>query len=106
LSITTTAATSAMSRPKNLFWPTAGGAVLALVVFFGIPARRRNWTAMLGLLVLFVSIGAIGCGGGGGNKGGGGGGGNSGTTAGTYTVTVTGTSGTITKTTAVTLTVQ
>jgi trimeric autotransporter adhesin len=105
LSISTTAATSAMSRPKNLFWPTTGGAVLALVVFFGIPARRRNWPAMLGLLVLFVSIGAMGCGGGGGSKGGGGGG-NSGTTAGTYTVTVTGTSGTITKTTAVTLTVQ
>jgi trimeric autotransporter adhesin len=106
LSIGTTAATSALSSPKNLFWPSAGGAALALVLFFGIPARKRNWPAMLGLLVLFVSIGALGCGGGGGNKGGGGGGGNSGTTAGTYTVTVTGTSGTITQTTAVTLTVQ
>jgi subtilase family serine protease len=106
LSIGTTAATSALAQPKNLFWPTTGGAVLALVVFFGIPARRRNWPAMLGLFVLFVSLGAIGCGGGGGNKGGGGGGGNAGTTAGTYTVTVTGTSDTITQTTTVTLTVQ
>jgi len=108
LSIGTTAATTALSKPRNLFWPTAGGAALALVVFFGIPARRRNWPAMLGLLVLFVSIGAIGCGGGSSSGGGGGGGGgNSGTTAGTYTVTVTGTSGTIApQTTTVTLTVQ
>jgi hypothetical protein len=45
---------------------------------------------MLGLLVLFVSLGAIGCGGGSSGGGGGGGGGNSGTTTGTYTITVTG----------------
>ena len=79
---------------------------LALVLFFGIPKRRRNWLAMLGLLVFFVTVAGMGCGGG----SGGGGGGNSGTTAGTYTVTVTGTSGTgasaITQTTAVTLIVN
>ena len=105
LTVATTAATTALNQPRNLFWPTAGGAALALVVFFGIPARKRNWPALLGLLILFVSVGALGCGGSSGG-GGGGGNGNPGTTAGAYTVTVTGTSGTITQTTSVTLTVQ
>jgi hypothetical protein len=71
-----------------------GGAVLALMLFFGIPARRRSWRTMLGALVLMVIMGAMaGCGGGG---GGGGctsncGGGNLGTTAGNYVFTVTAT---------------
>ena len=102
LTVTTTAATNAMNRPSKLFWPSAGGAVLALLVFFGIPARKRNWQRMLCLFLLFVSAAGMGCGGGGGNKGGG----NTGTTPGTYTVTVTGTSGSITMNTTVTLTVQ
>ena len=106
LTVNTTAATTALNQTKKLFWPSAGGAALALVLFFGIPKRRRNWLAMLGLLVFFVTVAGMGCGGG----SGGGGGGNSGTTAGTYTVTVTGTSGTgasaITQTTAVTLIVN
>jgi hypothetical protein len=80
---------------KRLFWPTAGGTVLAVVLLFWVPRRRRNWLAILGLLVLFASIGELGCGGGGGS---GGGGGNTGTTPGTYTVTVTGTSGSLTVT--------
>lgn len=57
---------------------------------------------MILLLVGFVSGAAIGCGGGGGTT-------TTtipGTTAGTYTVTVTGTSGNITMTTPVTLTVN
>ncbi|HEV2486693.1 MAG TPA: protease pro-enzyme activation domain-containing protein [Terracidiphilus sp.] len=102
LSVGTTAAT-AFNKPLKLFWPSTGGAVLALLFFFGVPRRRRNWLAMVGLLVLFVSGVAIGCGGGG---GGGGNNSNPGTSSGTYTVTVTGTSGATTKTTAVTLTVQ
>ncbi len=109
LTVSTTAAT-AFNDPPKLFWPTTGGAVLALLFFFVVPRRRRNWLAMLGLLVLFASAGAaIGCGGGSGGGGGGGGGGgssNPGTTPGTYTVTVTGTSGSITKTTAVTVVVN
>ncbi|MGP8174580.1 MAG: protease pro-enzyme activation domain-containing protein [Terracidiphilus sp.] len=107
LTVYTTASTRAENQMKKLFWPSAGGATLALVLFLGIPRRRRNWLAMLGLLALIISVAGIGCGGGG---GGGGGGGNNGTTPGTYTVTVTGTSGTgasaITQTTAVTLTVN
>jgi len=60
---------------------------------------------LLGLLFFVGVLGALsGCGGS--SSGGGGGGGNSGTTTGNYTITVTGTLGTITQTTGVTLTVQ
>jgi hypothetical protein len=87
---TTAAATSELVRPKigpGREWLGAGGgAVLALLLFFGIPARRRSWRTMLGALVLMVIMGAMaGCGG----SGGGGGNKNLGTTAGNYVFTVT-----------------
>jgi len=106
LTVFTTAATSATTDYKKLLWPAAGTALALLL--FGIPRRRRNWLALLGVVALAVTFGAIGCGGSGsGGGGGGGGGGNAGTTAGTYTVTVTGTSGAMTGTVGtVTLTVQ
>jgi Pro-kumamolisin, activation domain len=104
LTITTTAATSAQNQMKKLFWPSAGGTALALVLLFGIPRRRRNWMAMIGLLILLASVAGMGCGSGGG--GGGGGGGNPGTTPGTYAVMVTGMSGSITESTTVSITVQ
>jgi trimeric autotransporter adhesin len=73
----------------------AGVAALALLVLFGIPARRRSWRQILGLFVLLVALGAVSSCGGGGSSGGGGsgsgGGGNLGTASGTYTFTVTGT---------------
>jgi hypothetical protein len=104
LAVNTTASTTAENRIKKLFWPSAGGTALALVLLFGIPRQRRDWPAVLGLLVLFASIGAVGCGGG---SGSGGGGGNSGTTAGTYTISVTGTSGSMVVTlSTITLTVE
>jgi len=98
LTIYTTAASSATNQMKHPFWPAAGGTTLAVILLFGIPRRRHNWLVVLVLLVLFVSIGAMGCGGSssGGGGGGGGGGGNAGTTPGTYTITVTGTSGSLT----------
>jgi hypothetical protein len=83
-----------------------GGAVLALLVFFGIPARRRAWRQMLGVFALIAVLGGLAaCGGGSSSSssGGGGGGGTSdpGTTAGTYTFTVvatgTATGGVVTK---------
>jgi hypothetical protein len=83
------------------------------LLLFGIPARRRGWRAMLGMLILLASLtgGLSSCSGGGstggsGGSSGGSGSGNSGTTAGMYTVTVTGTSGSTMETTAVTLTVN
>jgi len=72
-------------------WEGAGGgAVLALVLFFGIPARRRSWRAMLGMVMLMAALGTMAACGGGSSNGGGGGGGTSdpGTVAGTYTFTV------------------
>jgi trimeric autotransporter adhesin len=84
---TTGSSSSELVMPKlgpGKGWMGAGsGAILALVLFFGIPARKRSWRTMLGALVLMVIMGAMaGC-------GGGGGGGNKGTPAGTYTFTVT-----------------
>ncbi|MBT9330988.1 Ig-like domain repeat protein [Paracidobacterium acidisoli] len=106
LTINTTASSTAHnSLPLKKFFTTAGGVALALVVFFGIPARRRGWQTMLGLLIVIVTLAGVGCGGGGGNSGGGGGG-SMGTTAGTYTVTVTGTSGSLHSNTTVTVTVN
>ncbi|MGA9670471.1 MAG: protease pro-enzyme activation domain-containing protein [Terracidiphilus sp.] len=92
-SVSTTAATSELVRPKignGRGWAGAGsGAVLALLLFFGIPARRRSWQSMLGVLVLMVALGSLaGCGGGG-SGGGGGSQSNPGTTAGVYRMTVT-----------------
>jgi len=108
LTISTTAATNAkLTYPKRQRtpWYPIGGAALASVLLFAVPARRRAWRAILGILVLLVILtdGMLACGGG---TGGGGGVGNTGTTAGTYTVTVTGTSGAVTGTGAVSLTVQ
>ena len=83
--------------------------MLALALFFGIPARRRAWRGLVCLLALVVITGAVGCGGGGAGNAGGGGGGNSGTTAGAYTIMVTGkdaATGTITSTVAVSVTVN
>ncbi|MGA2166901.1 MAG: Ig-like domain-containing protein, partial [Terracidiphilus sp.] len=109
VTVNTTAATTSQNEMKKLYWPSAGGATLALLLFFGLPKRRRNWLAMLGLLAFFVAAAGMGCGGG----GGGGctvncGGGNTGTTPGTYTLTVTGTSGTtvVTLSPSVTVTVN
>jgi hypothetical protein len=90
---TTSAITSGLVRPepagKGRGWLGAGsGAVLALLIFFGIPARRRSWRSMLGILVAMVALGALS------SCGGGGGGGTTtipGTSAGTYTFTVNGT---------------
>ncbi len=98
---TTTAATSgALSYPKthektNRWHEGAGGAALACILFFGIPARKRGWKSMLGLLVVLITMAGVGCGG-----GGGGGGGNGGTTTGMYTYTVTGTDAVTAATTA------
>jgi hypothetical protein len=107
LTVSTTAATSAAlaySKSRGLPWYSAGGAALACLLFFGIPTRRRSWRTLLGMVLLLVALGGgVACGGGG---GGGGGTGNPGTTAGAYTVTVKGTSGSLAQTTTLTVTVN
>jgi hypothetical protein len=107
LTITTTAPTSAaLVHPKSMGkpWWTAGGLTLAGLLFFGIPTGKQRWRKILGIITLFFAVvgGALGCGGG----GMGGGGGNPGTTPGTYVITITGTSGNMTQTGTVALTVQ
>jgi len=94
---TTAASTSRLDRRGLPGWLSAGGGTaLALLVFFGIPARRRSWRNLLGLLVALAVLGSLSaCGGGSSSSSGGGNGGggtsNPGTTAGPYTFTVTGT---------------
>jgi hypothetical protein len=109
LTIGTTAASSAsLAHPnrRQLRLYGAGSAVLACILFFGFPARRRGWMRLLSLLLLFAaSAGVIlGCSGSGGSTSTGPS--NSGTTPGSYVVTVTGTSGATTATGTVALTVQ
>ncbi len=104
--VSTTAATTAAL--KRLAFPglavTGSGAILALMVFFGIPARRRSWRAMLGMLVLLLALGSVAaCGGGGGSSSGGGGGtSDPGTASGKYVFTVNSTGGDPAKTTGTT----
>jgi hypothetical protein len=108
LTINTTAASSAENQERRLFWPSASGATFALVLLFVKPRKRKDCVAIIGFMLMLVSTGLIACGGGSnGSGGGGGGGGNTGTTPGAYTITVTGTSGSVSATVgAVALTVQ
>ncbi len=90
--VSTAAVTTKLARPvfPGQYRECSGvaGTALALVIFFGIPVRRRNLRSMLGLLILLAALGGPGaCGGGSaagsiGGGGNGGGGGNSGTAAG------------------------
>jgi hypothetical protein len=109
LTIATTAPNTCVSAahqtPRGFFWYTGGGAALVCVLLFGAPARRRRWRVALAMLALLIAlaVGWLACGGG------------SikncgplipGTWPGTYTITVTGTSGATTATGTVALTVQ
>ncbi len=94
LTVSTTPATALLQRPMNggssslfyaMFLPIGGMALLG----FGSGSRRRKLFGFLLLgLLLSTLILMPACGG---SSGGGGGGGSPGTTAGTYTITVTGT---------------
>jgi hypothetical protein len=105
LTVTTVSSKSVVhmaANPSDRTWYAAGGIALAGILLFGLPGRRRNWQRMLSLLLLIVAVGVVGCGGG--SSGGGGGGGS--TPAGSYTVTVTATSGSVVQKSTITATVQ
>jgi hypothetical protein len=109
LTVNTTAASgsTALASPAKPTLLRAGVLAFAMFCFFGISARRRYARALFSLLFIAVVAAAVGCGGGSGSSGGGGGGGGSTvTTTGNYTITVTGTSGSLTATTPVSLTVN
>ena len=110
ITINTTAATSSLRAPDaggnghdgspvRRLLVDGGGALLCGVLLFAVPARRRSWRFMLGILLAFGMLGAIGCGGSANSNSGG-------TSAGTYTATITGTSGTVSANTQVSVTVQ
>jgi Pro-kumamolisin, activation domain/Bacterial Ig-like domain (group 3) len=105
INVTTTAATTAQSsRRSSYLVAMLGGLPLAGIFLLAAPKRRR-WSTLLGLMMLAMLMMVPACGGGG-NKGGGGGG-SPGTPTGTYTVTVTGTAGSLSQTIgSFTLTVQ
>lgn len=112
LTISTTAASTAATGylvTRNQHPPRGvaiGGPVIAMasLLLFWFPIRRRRKMTQLGLLLIAILIGAAnGCGGG--TKAAAPPA-NPGTTPGVYTVTVTGSSGSITATTAVTVTVN
>jgi hypothetical protein len=77
---------------------------LAFVLLFGIPKRRRRWPIVLGLFLALLTVtnGLVACGGGGEHSSQG----SPGTTSGAYTITVTGTSGLVTDTVNIALTVN
>jgi len=106
LTITTTAASSCSQayQAQRGFPSYSGGAVLACVLFCGIPVGRRSRRTVLGMLLLLVALtlGLPACGGSGNStcKA------TNGTTPGSYTITVTGTSGATTSPGTVTLVVQ
>jgi hypothetical protein len=108
LIVSTTAGTNtAEISPKSpgFPWYPAGGASLACILLFTLPARRRSWQRMLGMFVFlaFLAGGAVSCGSSitstGVTK-------TTGTTPGVYTVTLTGVAGSTTETNTVLVTVE
>jgi hypothetical protein len=111
LTIATTASQTgscvAESRPTQRNPWYTGGVALACLVLFGLPGRRRKLRSTLGMVLLFALCGwgVTACGGTGKGVGcptdia-------AGTTPGTYTITVTGTAGSLVETGTVTLIVQ
>jgi hypothetical protein len=100
---TTGSSTAALHNPLDRFLTLGGGGTLAAaVLLFGLPRRRKKWQALLSLVVLslIAATAAIGCGGTPAVTTSGG------TSAGTYVVTVTGTSGGMAAKTTVSVTVQ
>ena len=108
LTVNTTAASGIPFVPTNNVRPNirlivgTGAAATALMIMMlcFAPMRKRRPAIVLASLFIFVGLMAAGCGSSGGGSG------NPGTTPGSYTVTVTGTSGTHTASTTVSVTLQ
>jgi pseudomonalisin len=95
LSVTTASPrAAALASPAGSSWPPAAASVLACLLLFGIPGRRRTWRNLLGIVALLaaLTLSTTGCSAG--IRG------NilsasSGTTPGNYIITVTGSSGSL-----------
>jgi hypothetical protein len=88
-------------RPGLGWFASGGGALLAGFFVMGAPSRRRRWSGLFGILFLTLVAAGISCGGGSSSHTS-----KPGTPAGTYTIAVTATSGSLTHTTNVAITVQ
>jgi hypothetical protein len=110
LQVTTTAGLSSGLRPldgpnKPVYFAETAGLALVCILLLGVPTRKNRRTAFVELAILTgLGVALIGCAGGSGGRG------SSeislGTPAGNYTATISASSGGITHTTAVSLTVQ
>jgi hypothetical protein len=115
VSVTTQAASSVLLRPGKPLAPLpgayaaagiAGALAFLLSVAFGLIAKQRrfSYAAAGALTLVLLGVAFAGCGGGSGSSSTGPS--NPGTPAGSYTLTVTGTSGSISQTTSLALTVK
>ncbi|HEX8712377.1 MAG TPA: chitobiase/beta-hexosaminidase C-terminal domain-containing protein, partial [Terracidiphilus sp.] len=103
---TTNAISAALHDPLVPMFPLGGGSTLVALLFIWLPARKRRWTSLCTLFLLAgVAMIATGCGGSyklstsqSGKT--------SGTTPGSYTITVTGTSGSLVENATVSVTVK
>ena len=107
LTVTTTAPHASLRRSSSVFYamllPLAG--ITLLGASFGSSPKKKLTGVLLMLLLVSGLLFMAACGGGS-SSGGGGGGTSGGTPAGTYTITVNGTSGSVSGQTTTTLTVQ
>jgi len=96
------------SLSKNVNpWATSLGLAMAGIFLARVSSRRRRWCGLCSVLIIAFLIALPACGGGSGGGGGGGGGvTDPGTPVGTYTVTVTAASGSLTHTASFQLVVQ
>jgi subtilase family serine protease len=99
VSITTTHA--ALTPGEAPLWFASSGTLLAGVFIFTVPARRRRWSVALTLFILALAAAVVGCGGSSSSSKA-----SSSTPVGNYTVSVTGSDGTISHTTNVAVAVQ
>ncbi len=102
--------TAQLVKPATGGWKPAGGAALACLLFCLVPVRRRRWSQLLGMAVLLAVAlaGVSACSGSlnGANGANSGSSANSGTSSGQYTIAITATSGSLTASNTITVTVQ
>jgi trimeric autotransporter adhesin len=102
LMVSTVAGTASVNRAPAVYYAMLMP-LLGLTLLGGSASRRKNFFSWLLLCLMLCGLIWMTACGGGSNSGGGGG---AGTTAGTYTVTVTGTSGSIVQKATLSVTVQ